>query len=168
MRIKNNSKGILSAVADDGYFKNQNWNDNNLTIGENRIRKIKYFLTKPELNTYLSGFREELISKITPNINNINDVYNLIKTTSSYNKIFKCGVFVEEILNEKNIKIQEDSLKTWNLISNKKIYKYSQLKKIIKISYNRRYRNFLTKVSRIAYEVYNEFCNKTLLPSSYE
>ena len=49
---------------------------------------------------------------------------------------------------------------------NKKIDKYNDLKRILKTVYNKRYRNFISKASRIAYEVYNDNCCNITLPSS--
>lgn len=166
MRCLNSSKGLMQGLDDGGYFLNNSWGDNNIKEEQRRVRLIKYFLTQPELSAYISGLREELRLLLNSQVENAHDVFNKIKKTNIYSNLKYCQKLINLVMQETDKTVQKNTILAWNEISKNKIQTYSQLKKLIKNVYEKRFRHFITKVSKIAYDVYSDYCNGMTLPST--
>ena len=152
-RRENNDYGLINSLYRDGYFKNSDWCKDSGNERINTIKQIRYFLTKPELSVYISGMREEMLSKITGNEETAHDFLNIIKTTKMYSMIFICGKKIHSLIHETNEENKAEILTAWNSISMKKIKNYNKLIKILENIYLKRYKQFLTTISKIAFDV---------------
>ena len=76
-------------------------------------------------------------------------------------------IVLVSLYNETDEDIQEKSIEMWNeLLPSKKVKSYNHLRKILFKAYYKRYRRFVTKVCKIAYNIYDEHQNNRTMPST--
>ena len=166
MRKKNNSIDIVTALRNDGYFLNNKWGDN-VNDGYDRISKIKYFLSKSEMNAYIASTREEILNNISDSTETVNDFIDIVENKSyTYNMFQKIGHMINKIINETNEQIKKETLNRWNNISKTQIDTYAVLCRIIRNKYKKRWETYITKISKLIYDIYEEKCCKMIFPSN--
>ena len=168
-RIKNNDKhgGLFNALENDGYFKNREWTERSGNVNDNKVKYVRYFLTKPEMNAYINNIKQEIDYFCEKNsCSSSKEVINVIENTTTFKNIEMAFRVVLTLINETNPNNQNNIVEMWNKYTNKPIKNFNQLRKILYYTYVKRYRHFITKLCRIAYETYNEHHKNHTFPST--
>jgi len=127
---------------------------------ERVIGDIMYRLSQKELNAYLGQLRTEL-KFVATKIQDAKTAFKAIKETSSYQKTYK---FLEDeisyiVNNVEREDYQHLIIKYTNSVANKNFTNYQQ---VVKYYFNRWYKwseTYLTKASKIAFDVFSESSN---------
>ena len=169
-RLKNNNgkDNLILALNRDGYFLNKDYGRTTGSIGADRVKFLKYWLTKSELNAYINNIKQEIEYACNDDdIYSMKDILNIVKTTPTFKNVYFAYKVLVTLYKETNENIQNDSIEMWNQITKNKIVKnYNQLKKILYNIYYKRYRKFVTKISKLSYDIYNSNYNNKTMPST--
>lgn len=168
-RIKNGDKygGLVNALTNDGYFKNKKWNKRSDNVNDDKVKYIRYFLTKPEMNAYINNIKQEVDHFFENNFcSSSREVVKVIENTTTFKNIEIAFKIVLSIINETNPEVQNNTIEMWNKYSNKPIKNFKQLQKILYHTYIKRYRRFVTKLCKMVYDVYDEHHKNCTLPST--
>lgn len=154
--------GFPQSVND--FYKAGTQRFNNAKISNNGVERvigdIMYRLSQKELNAYLGQLRTEL-KFVATKIQDAKTAFKAIKETSSYQKTYK---FLEDeisyiVNNVEREDYQHLIIKYTNSVANKNFTNYQQ---VVKYYFNRWYKwseTYLTKASKIAFDVFSEFSN---------
>ena len=126
---------------------------------EQAIGNILYRLSRRELNAHLGQLRQELLQHKDKIIDSKSAIY-YVKQSESYNKNFAfLKRNIENICNITNESVQNDIIFFTNMIANKNFSNYKQVKKFFLNKWLKFYKNYITKASKIVYDVFEENSN---------
>lgn len=168
-RIKNNDKhnGLINALKDDGYFKNREWHERSGNINDDKVKYVRYFLTKPEMNAYINNIKQEIDYFYENNFcSSTKEVISVIENTTTFKNIEMAFKIVLTLINETDTNNQNNIVEMWNKYTNKPIKNFNQLRKVLYYTYIKRYRRFITKLCKMAYDVYDEYHKNSTFPST--
>ena len=168
-RIKNNDKnsGLFNALTNDGYFKNKKWYERSANINDDKVKYIRYYLTKPEINAYINNIKQEVDYFFENNFcSSIRELLKVIENTTTFKNVEIAFNLVLTIINETNPEVQNNTVEMWNKYTNKPIKNFIQLRKVLYYTYIKRYRRFITKLCKMAYDVYDEYHKNSTFPST--
>ena len=133
-------------------FKAYKWDESNVIV----LKKMHYRLSRIEMNAYIAQLKQEL-QLLSVMINDSRSAFNAIKRTRSYQQNFLWLEKQISILNGMDdLETQSYIISDTNRIANKNFTNYNQVLKY----YNERWfyykKEYLTKASKIAYDIYTE------------
>lgn len=168
-RIKNNDKdgGLYNALTNDGYFKNKKWYERSANINDDKVKYIRYYLTKPEISAYINNIKQEVDYFFENNFcSSSREVLKVIKNTTTFKNVEIAFNLILSIINETNPEVQNNTVEMWNKYTNKPIKNFKQLQKVMYFTYIKRYRHFITNLCKMVYDVYDEHHKNSTLPST--
>lgn len=168
-RLKNNDKqgGLVNALKNDGYFKNRERYKRSGNINDDNVRYVRFYLTKPEMSAFINNIKQEIDYFYEKNsCSSSKEVINVIENTTTFKNMENAFNILLILINETNPNNQNNIVEMWNKYTNKPIKNFIQLRKILYYTYIKRYRRFITKLCRIAYETYNENRKNHTFPST--
>lgn len=123
---------------------------------EQAIGLLNYKLSKKELNAFLGQLRQELLP-YKEKIIDSKSAFFFIKNSESYQKGF-CGIekIIASLINIENIEVQEQIIFFTNMITDRRFTTYNQVKKFYLNRWYKWSKQYLTKASKIAYDVFEE------------
>ena len=134
------------------HFKSYAWDEDNTIV----LKKMHYRLSRIEMNAYIAQLKQEL-QLLAVMINDSKSAFNAIQRTRSYQQNF---LWIEKniaVLNSMDdLETQSYIISDTNRIADKNFTNYNQVLKY----YNERWfyykKEYLTKASKIAYDIYAE------------
>ncbi len=163
-RLKNNRNG-LTFITNKSNYKNLSkylTEEDNL---ESMIDNVCYFLSPSESKAYVATLKGEMELGIKK-CENSNDVFNLLKSTFTWNKLKKIESIIKLLLNIDEPYQQMKVLTTWYFVTNENFKTYSSLKRILKGKYLKRCNHMMNQISKLVYDMYMENGLKNTIPSS--
>ena len=139
-----------------GLLKQQSAMNSGLNF-KSMIGILHYKLSFKELNAFLGQLRQELINN-KDNIKDSQSAFNIIKDTNSYTKVFQDNKQkIEELCSITDETNQQLIIKYTNQVANKKFTTYNQIVKYYQTKWYKWSKLYLTKASKIAYDVFDEY-----------
>ena len=163
-RLKNKRNG-LSFITKNSNYKNLNKDITNEVSLESMIDNICYFLSPSESKAYVATLKGEMELGIK-NCENSNDVFNLLKSTFTWDKLKTIESVINLLLNINDPYQQMKILTTWYAVTNENFKTYSSLKRVLKGKYLKRCNHMMNQISKLVYDMYMENGIKNTIPSS--
>ena len=119
------------------------------------IGNTLYLLSRVERNTYIAQTQQELLQR-KDELEDSQSIMNVIKSTGSYEHFAwldkNMGIILSDYLKEP---AQEEIINAVNDIMDKNFTNYQQAQKYLSRRWNKWKKEYLTRVSKIAYDIYD-------------
>lgn len=119
------------------------------------IANVLYTLNRMERNAYVAQLRQELLG-VKDKINSIQDAFEYIKKSGSYSKFLYIEKNIEILSTIKDITTQNNLIYATNSIMDRHFTTYNQLVKYFTKRWEKWKKAYLTKITKIAYDVFDE------------
>lgn len=150
-RRVNNKLSLYDVVYNFQFPKNK---PGTYKGNKNKLSYILYFIRKVEQNGYISQLNKELKQNRNKFVY-IDDIYNFIKTTDTYDNYSCCIKWIDDIINVKNKQEQENILQYCEELSVYKFNTFNQLTKFLITNKNKILKKFYNIVPKIIYNNIN-------------
>lgn len=167
-RLMNNALSLKNANKVSGYENNKDWYE---TESENTIspsqalKRCTFYLNKSEMNACITMIRQEMIKNIEI-YSEINNVSTLLKKCNVYQEYKNTKIYLDFLINLKNEQAKQNVLNTFNKIFNQRVKKYSSLKQILRLTFEKRVEKAINKMCKVAFDIYHEYKQTSTVSST--
>lgn len=159
--IKTNNSPWMS-VSRNRYPQIIDGKNNGFLRNEKAISDLLYKLNRMERNAYLAQLRQELMER-KEELKDNNIIFNVIKTTESYQKFLNLEHNINILLTIDSQDIQVEIINILNRIMGLKFKTFNQAKKYLVRRWMKWKKIYLSKAAKIGYDVYLTTPNGTWL-----
>jgi len=147
-----NNKHPMSNINRQHYFDIINSKDNGIG-NERAVASVLYVLNRMERNAYIGQLRQELLS-VKNKMTDDKAIFELIKSTESYKKFMYLETQISIFNEVSNENLQKKIINWVNEMMDKSFTNYNQVKKYLNNRWNKWKKSYLSKATKIAYDIY--------------
>lgn len=151
-------KSFYNRGSYGAYGNNEDWlpKDYVTKTPAQELKVCLYYLSKIEINAYIAMFRQQLLKNVKK-IKKSTDVAKIMKQTPIYGQYAEIQLMIDHLINLNDLNEQKQVLTEYNKIFNKNIRKYSDLRQILRLRYEKYLQYIFIKIAKVAYNTWKQY-----------